>query len=169
MSKDKGQRTKEGPMVNAQADGGTGTLPNTKVDYAIPLNGQNGEPWLLREESEAPGAGRTYDLLERTAVFGEAVVRFAKKIPRNPANDRLIGQFVGAGTSIGANYCEADDAVSKKDFRNKIGTCRKEAKECKFWLRMIAAAEESLKPEARKLWQEAKELHLIFCAIFRKC
>jgi four helix bundle protein len=59
--------------------------------------------------------------------------------------------------------------VSKKDFRNKIGTCRKEAKECKFWLRMIAAAEESLKPEARKLWQEAKELHLIFCAIFRKC
>jgi four helix bundle protein len=169
MTKDKGQRTKEGPKGKAQADCGKGTLPTLQIDDAVPLDGQNGAPWLLRDEPEAPSAGRTYDLLERTAVFGEAVVRFGKKIPRSPANDRLISQFIGAGTSIGANYCEADDAVSKKDFRNKIGTCRKEAKECKFWLRMIAAAEESLKPEARKLWQEAKELHLIFCAIFRKC
>lgn len=169
MSKDKGPRTKEGPKTNARTGGGKGAFPNMQVDYALPLNGHNGVPWLMREESEAPTAGRTYDLLERTAVFGEAVVRFAKKIPRSPANDRLINQLVGAGTSIGANYCEADDAVSKKDFRNKIGTCRKEAKECKFWLRMIAAAEESLKPDARALWQEAKELHLIFCAIFRKC
>lgn len=169
ISKDNGQRTKEGPEAKPQADGGRGTLPITQVDYAIPLIVQNGEPWRLRDETEAPGAGRTYDLLERTAVFGEAVVRFAKKISRSPANDRLIGQFVGAGTSIGANYCEADDAVSKKDFRNKIGTCRKEAKECKFWLRMIAVADEALKPEARALWQEAKEIHLIFCAIFRKC
>lgn len=169
MSKDKGQRTKEGPKASPQTGGGNGVLPDRQVDYGVPLNAQNGVPWLLREEPEVSGAGRTYDLLERTAVFGEAVIRFAKKIPRSPANDRLIGQFVGAGTSIGANYCEADDAVSKKDFRNKIGTCRKEAKECKFWLRMIAAAEETLKPEARALWQEAKELHLIFCATFRKC
>jgi four helix bundle protein len=169
MSKDKGQRSKKGPKANTQAGVGEVALPNVEVDYAVPLNGNNGSPWLLRGEPGVSGAGRTYDLLERTAVFGEAVVRFAKKIPRSPANDRLIGQFVGAGTSIGANYCEADDAVSKKDFRNKIGTCRKEAKECKFWLRMIAAAEETLKPEARALWQEAKELHLIFCATFRKC
>ncbi len=169
MSKDKGQRTKEGPKANPQAGEGKSALPNVQADYAVPLNGQHGAPWQMREEPAAPSAGRIYDLLERTAVFGEAVVRFAKKIPRSPANDRLIGQFVGAGTSIGANYCEADDAVSKKDFRNKIGTCRKEAKECKFWLRMIAAAEAPLKPEARALWQEAKELHLILCATFRKC
>ena len=80
----------------------------------------------------------------------------------------LISQLVRAGTSVGANYCEADDAVSKKDFKNKIGTCRKEARETKLWFRMIAAAEPELKMEARKLWQEAKELHLIFAAIWRK-
>jgi four helix bundle protein len=80
----------------------------------------------------------------------------------------LISQLVRASTSIGANYCEADDAVSKKDFRNKTGICRKEARETKLWLRMIAAAELDSKAEARKLWQEAKELHLIFAAIWRK-
>lgn len=54
-----------------------------------------------------------FDLEERTARFGEAIIRFAKKIPRGPGNNRLIDQLVGAGTSVGANYCEADDAVSK--------------------------------------------------------
>jgi four helix bundle protein len=112
--------------------------------------------------------GRVFDLEERTAKFGEAVIMFAKKIPRNPVNDRLIGQLVGAGTSVGANYCEADDGVSKKDFKNKICTCRKEARETKFFLRMVATAEPALKDEARVLWQEAKELHLIFCAIWRR-
>ena len=81
---------------------------------------------------------------------------------------RLIEQLVGAGTSVGANYCEADDGVSRKDFKNKIGTCRKEARETKFFLRMVATEEPSLKPEARNLWQEAKELHLIFSKIWRK-
>ena len=109
-----------------------------------------------------------FDLEERTAVFGEAVIRFAKTIPKNPVTTPLISQLVRAGTSVGANYYEADDAVSKKDFKNKIGTCRKEARETKLWLRLIAAAEPDLKTEARKLWQEAKELHLIFAAIWRK-
>src|SRR2546422_950791 len=81
---------------------------------------------------------------------------------------RLIEQLVGAGTSVSANYCEADDGVSRKDFKNKIGTCRKEARETKFFLRMVATAEPSLQPEARNLWQEAKELHLIFSKIWRK-
>ncbi len=124
------------------------------------------QPLVLRE-----GDGdrkMVFDLEERTALFGEAIVRFAKRIPQNPVNNRLISQLVGAGTSVGANYCEADDGVSKKDFKSKIGICRKEAREAKFFLRMIAIAEDSLKPEARKLWQEAKELHLIFCAIWRK-
>jgi four helix bundle protein len=80
----------------------------------------------------------------------------------------LINQLVGAGTSVGANYCEADDAVSRKDFKNKIGICRKEARETKFFLRMVATAEPGLKTEARILWQEAKELHLIFSKIWRK-
>ena len=108
------------------------------------------------------------DLAERTARFAEAVVRFAKKVPQNPANNRLIDQLVGAGTSIGANFCEADDSVSGRDFKNRIGTCRKEPKETMFFLRVIAAAEEGLAPDARLLWREAKELNLIFGSIWRK-
>ena len=120
----------------------------------------------LREEENARKP--VFDLEERTARFGEAIIRFAKKIPQNPVNNRLIEQLVGAGTSVGANYCKADDGVSRKDFKNKIGTCRKEARETKFFLRMVATAEASLKTDARILWQEAKELHLIFSKIWRK-
>jgi len=108
------------------------------------------------------------DLMNRTAKFGEEIIRFAKKVPRSPVNDRLIGQLVGAGTSVGANFCEADDSVSGKDFKKSIATCRKEAKETMFFLRMIATAEESLADEARVLWREAKQLNLIFGAIWRK-
>ena len=106
--------------------------------------------------------------MERTARFGESVVQFAKQIPHSPGNNRLIDQLVGAGTSVGANYCEADDAVSGKDFKNKIGICRKESKETMFFLRMVAASEVSLADEARRLWREAKELNLIFGSIWRK-
>jgi len=109
-----------------------------------------------------------FDLEERTARFGEAVIHFARTVAKNPVTTPLISQLVRSGTSVGVNYCEADDAVSKKDFKNKIGTCRKVARETKLWLRMIATAEPELKTEARKLWQEAKELHLIFAAIWRK-
>jgi len=77
-----------------------------------------------------PRAARVYDLEERTARFGEAVIDFAKSIPQNAVTSRIINQLVGAGTSIGANYLEADDAVSKKEFLKSIGTCkRKHAKQ----------------------------------------
>jgi four helix bundle protein len=108
-----------------------------------------------------------FDLEERTAVFGEKVIAFAKRIPLNPVTTSIISQLVRAATSIGANYCEADDADSKKDFMFKIGICRREAKETKHWLRMVVAAEQQLREEARLLWQEAKELNLIFGKIRR--
>ncbi len=108
-----------------------------------------------------------YDLEERTAVFGETIIAFAKRIPTTPVTLPLISQLVRSGTSVGANYCEADDACSKKDFRFKIGTCRKESKETKHWLRMVAAAADELRADARPLWQEAKELNLIFGKILR--
>lgn len=108
---------------------------------------------------------RLYDLEERTAKFGEAVIAFAKQIPRNEVTRPLVGQLVRSGTSVGANYCEADDAESKKDFRHKIATSKKEARETKHWLRMIVAAEPSLREDAKPLWQEAKELNLIFASI----
>jgi four helix bundle protein len=128
--------------------------------------GETGNVMALRDDGAA--AKPVFDLEERTARLGEAVIRFAKKIPRHPINDRLVDQLVGAATSVGANYCEADDGVSRADFRHRIGICRKEARETKHFLRMVAVAEENLKPEARILWQEAKELHLIFCSIWRK-
>jgi len=120
-------------------------------------------------EAEAKGrsAERQYDLIERTARFGESAIRFAKTVSRDPVTTPIIGQLVRAATSIGANYCEADQAVSKKDFRHKIGLCRKEASETKYWLRMMATAEPATKDAARPLWQEAKELQLIFAAIYR--
>jgi four helix bundle protein len=119
---------------------------------------------LVREE---PTVERVYDLEERTAKFGEAVIDFAKAIPQSPVTNRIISQLVGAGTSVGANYVEADDAVSKKEFLKNIGTCRKEARETKHFLRMIVRAVPELKPEARKLWTEARELNLIFSKIWR--
>jgi four helix bundle protein len=119
---------------------------------------------LVREEPETK---RVYDLEERTARFGEAVIDFAKTIPQDAVTNRLISQLVGAATSVGANYVEADDAVSKKEFLKNIGTCRKEARETKHFLRMIVRAVPGVKPEARKLWTEARELHLIFSKIWR--
>jgi len=112
-------------------------------------------------------AEKTYDLEERTAQFGEAVIGFARRLPNTPVVLPLIKQIVRSGTSVGANYCEADDAVSKKDFRHKISLCKKEVRETKHWLRMIACAHPDSKQQARNLWQEAKELHLIFAAIMR--
>jgi four helix bundle protein len=124
---------------------------------------------LLNEAPAENGATRhPFDLEERTAQFGEAIVRFSRKVPRDPTNNRLIDQLVGCGTSIGANYCEANEGVSKKDFRNTIGRCVKEAKETKHFLRMIAASEPKLAEEGRELYREAKALHLIFASIFRK-
>ena len=113
------------------------------------------------------GDGRPYDLEERTAIFGESIIGFARMIAIDPVTERLIKQLVGAGTSVGANYCEADDSVSKKEFKQKIGYCKKEARETKFFLRMIVKAVPALRDEAKPLWQEAKELHLIFAKIYR--
>ena len=119
---------------------------------------------VVREESEKE---RVYDLEERTARFGEAVIDFAKSIPQDAVTNRIISQLVGAGTSVGANYVEADDAVSKKEFLKSIGTSKKETREVKHFLRMAVRAVPELKPEARKLWLEARELHLIFSKIWR--
>ncbi|QYM78132.1 four helix bundle protein [Horticoccus luteus] len=126
----------------------------------------NGTDWSVGEDSPATGR-HPFDLEERTACFGAAIIRFLKKVPHGPNNNRLIDQLVGCGTSIGANYCEANEGVSKKDFRNIIGRCVKEAKETKFFLRMIATSEPALADQARTLYREAQELHLIFASIYR--
>lgn len=121
--------------------------------------------YCLKTEPLAP---KIYDLEERTARFGEEIIKFCKKISQNLITQRIIPQLVGAGTSVGANYCEADDAESPSDFKHKIGICKKESREVKHFLRMIKVAMPDLKDEAQILWQEAKELNLIFNSIFIK-
>jgi four helix bundle protein len=86
----------------------------------------------------------------------------------NVVTTPIIGQLVRAATSIGANYCEADEAESGKQFRYRIGVCKREARETKHQVRMIVAAVPELRDEGRPLWQEAKELTLIFAAIIRR-
>jgi four helix bundle protein len=145
--------------------------PSTKLQRSSKIQApkeRNGGPTGTRYSKREVTAARAaengngaprhpFDLEERTATFGEAIIRFAKTVPRSPANDRLVGQVVGCGTSIGANYCEANERVPKKDFRKTIGRCVKEAKETKYFLRLIAAAEPSLADEARALYREAKD------------
>jgi len=109
-----------------------------------------------------------YDLEERTAKFGEEVIGFCRELIKDEITRPLINQLIKCGTSIGANYCEADDAESPKDFVHKIGICKKESREAKHFLRMIATAVPDKASEARKLWTEAKEINLIFNAIYRK-
>lgn len=109
-----------------------------------------------------------YDLEERCSLFGEAVIGFARRVPVDVGSSPLIAQLVRAGTSIGANYCEADEADTGKEFRYRIGICKREARETKFQIRMIVAAVPAMRDEGRVLWQEAKELTKIFAAILRK-
>jgi four helix bundle protein len=140
-------------------------VPRRPAQYVSP----EGEAWVLNDSPATQSrASQPEDLEERTARFGEAIIRFTRKVPRQPGNDRLIGQLVGCGTSIGANYCEASECVSKKDFKCIISRCVKEAKETRFFLRMVATAEPKLAEEARTLYREVRELHLIFASMYRK-
>ena len=106
-----------------------------------------------------------YDLEERTVKFAEEIISLCKNVSGSPVNTPIISQLVRAGTSIGANYAEANGASRRKDFKNKIHICKKEAMETKYWLRMLSQANESKKVKCRKLWQEAQELTLIFSKI----
>ena len=115
-----------------------------------------------------PNDKKKYDLKERTAKFGEKIIKFCQNLPPNAINAQLICQLVRAGTSIGANYMEADGAESKKDFRHKIGICKKESMETMHWLRMIVAANPTRNIECREFWQETHEFVLIFSSILKK-
>ncbi|MEY4490066.1 MAG: hypothetical protein RIQ79_2574 [Verrucomicrobiota bacterium] len=116
---------------------------------------------------KTPEKAPAYDLEERTAVFGEDVIELCLTLPTTPITSPLITQIVKSATSVGANYCEADDAESKPDFRHKIALCRKEARETKHWCRMLAKALSQYADALRLIWKEVNELHLIFARIVR--
>ena len=103
-----------------------------------------------------------YDLEERTSKFGVNVIVFCKLIKQDIISSSIISQLVKSATSIGANYMEANAASSRKDFKNKIYICKKEAQETMYWLKMIVECEPNKKEQANKLWKEAQELTFIF-------
>lgn len=110
-----------------------------------------------------------YDLEERCEKFGENIIIFCRSQKKEPTLLPLITQLIRSGTSIGANYMEANQGCSKKDFVNKIRISQKEANETKHWLRMISTAIPEIKEECRNLWKEAHELTLIFAKISKSC
>jgi len=105
-----------------------------------------------------------YDLEDRTVKFSTELIIFCIACPKDTITLPLINQLIRSGTSIGANYREANGGSSKRDFQNKIFICKKEAKETLYWLELVGKSidDTSQKETARKLWQEAKEFILIF-------
>lgn len=108
-----------------------------------------------------------FDLEERTFNLGKNILKFAGRLPQDNVMRPVVNQFVRSGTSIGANYSEANEASSKKDFLNKISISKKEAKETQYWLKLIVELVPKESDEAKILLKEVQELNLIFAAIIR--
>ena len=108
---------------------------------------------------------KVYDLEERAALFGESVIRFVREVPKDVVNSPVVAQLVRSGTSVGANYMEAREAESGKDYRHKVASAKKEARESMLWLRMFAVAHPPGCQTCRELWQEAHELTMILAAL----
>ena len=109
-----------------------------------------------------------FDLEKRSTEFAKAVIRACKDLSRNPINDRLTGQLVGAAGSVGANYREANDALGKKDFIQRLKIARREAKESHHWLELLMEANINKEIQIRPLMKEAEELKNILSAIINK-
>ena len=110
---------------------------------------------------------KQYDLEDRTLNFTKNVIRLINEIPKSLANGEISRQLVRSAGSVGANYIEANESLSKKDFVMRIKICRKEAKESRYWLRLIQC-NDGIIDEQRKLVQESQELMKIFGAILEK-
>jgi four helix bundle protein len=122
-----------------------------------------------KRENPKPENPKRYDLEERTQVFAKRVRAFVKRLPRIDANIIDGRQLIRASGSVGANYIEANEALSKKDFLMRIKISRKEAKECRWFLGLFDTCGDAALDRIRKeLLQEAAELTSIFGAIFRK-
>ncbi|MEW6003334.1 MAG: four helix bundle protein, partial [Nitrospirota bacterium] len=108
------------------------------------------------------------DLEERTLDFAKRIIRLCKKLPRNNINQEVVSQLIRSSGSIGANYREANDALSKKDFVYRIRIARKEAKESHYWLQLLREANAGLAEEVEGLLSESIELKKIFSSIIGK-
>ncbi len=112
---------------------------------------------------------KRYDLEDRTLEFGKRIIRLAKALPKNTVNFKLIDQVVRSGTSMGANYREANETETKKDFLFRIRICRKEGKETIYWLNLTIEANPEFEKRIKPLLQETTELVKIFAAILERC
>lgn len=108
---------------------------------------------------------KKYDLEERLVSFSEKIITLCKKTPIDIVTNPIISQLIRSGTSIGANYSEANGASSKLDFKNKIYICKKESIETKYWLRLLSKASPTVANDCRLLWKECHECTLIFSKI----
>ncbi len=116
-----------------------------------------------------PFENKKYDLEERTALYAERVRDFCLRLPKNQANNEYVPQLIRSGSSPGANYIEANESIGDKDFKMKIRTSRREAKESSYWLRLVITDNSTMmEAERATLRQEAKEFVLIFTAILKK-
>jgi len=111
---------------------------------------------------------KPYDLGDRTFTFAREVILFIKSLPRNICNLEIARQLVRSAGSVGANYIEANEALSKKDFMMRIKICRKECKESNYWLKLVETKDDNYEAERQKLANEATELMKIFNAILEK-
>ena len=111
---------------------------------------------------------KQYDLEERTLIFSKKIIKLVKELPKNQINFRLVDQLIRSGTSLGANYREANETETKKDFNFRIRICRKEGKETFYWLKLLADVNPSFQNEINYLANEVLELVKIFAAILMK-
>jgi len=111
---------------------------------------------------------KQYDLEERTLRFAKEVIGFVNILPKTIASIEIMKQIIRSSGSVGANYIEANEALSKKDFTMRVKICRKEAKESKYWLRLIEVGGEDTEKRRQSLISEATELMKIFGSIVEK-
>jgi four helix bundle protein len=116
-----------------------------------------------------PNVSKRFDLEDRTLEFARCIRRFAKRVTMELANREDLKQLVRSSGSVGANYIEANEALSRKDFLLRIRICRKEAKESRYWLQLLDLEKTpALESQMTMLMQESHELMNIFGAILRK-
>ena len=110
---------------------------------------------------------KTYDLEDRTLAFAKNIRCFARSFPKDFVAYEDIKQLVRSSGSVGANYIEANNALSKKDFHMRVKICKKEAKESQYWLQLLEATSNQVEQQRIELEKESEELTYIFAAILR--